>query len=286
MIRRLIMSLLCAGSLLFPACNNTGKKSNATTGSIKIVSLNGTLSEILVNLGLEKNIAGVDMTSTFPESLTKKPKVGHNRTISAEGVLALQPDLVVGIRKELSPKVQQQLKDAGVRTILFDQEYSVQGTKNLINAVTDSLDADRLKASAMIARLDDEVKQVPDPGQARPKVLFIYARGTGTMMVAGEDTPLEKIIWLAGAENAIKGFKEYKPLTAEALVSAAPDVILLFNSGLSSLGGTDGLLQVQGVAQTPAGRNKRIIEMDGQLLTGFGPRLGSAVAELAQKIKN
>jgi len=47
----------------------------------------------------------------------------------------------------------------------------------------------------------------------------------------------------------------------------------------------DGLLKVPGVASTNAGRNRRIVTMDGQLLTGFGPRLGKAAVELSQKAK-
>ena len=103
-------------------------------------------------------------------------------------------------------------------------------------------------------------------------------------MVAGQRTQLDEMIKLAGGENAVSGFEDFKPLTAESLVAANPDVILLFDSGLSSLGGIDGLLEVQGIGQTNAGKNRKVVEMDGQFLTGFGPRLGEAILELAKKI--
>src|SRR5690606_33860565 len=119
---------------------------------------------------------------------------------------------------------------------------------------------------------------------SNPKVLFIYARGTGTMMVAGKDTQVGKMIELAGGVNAVNDFADFKPLTAEALVAANPDVILLFDSGLSSLGGIDGLWEVQGNKQTNAGKNRKVIEMDGQFLTGFSQRLGKALEELGKKI--
>jgi iron complex transport system substrate-binding protein len=117
------------------------------------------------------------------------------------------------------------------------------------------------------------------------KVLFIYARGAGTMMVAGQETPLDKIITLAGAKNAANGFKDFKPLTTEALVAANPDVILLFDSGLESVGGVNGLLKVPGIPQTTAGKQQKIIAMDGQFLSGFGPRVLEAVKELSEKLK-
>jgi len=96
---------------------------------------------------------------------------------------------------------------------------------------------------------------------------------------------LDKMFLLTGNKNAVTGFTEFKPLTAESLLAANPDVLVLFSSGLESVDGPAGLLKIPGVANTNAGRNKKIISMDGQLLTGFGPRLGKAALELAQKIK-
>ena len=106
------------------------------------------------------------------------------------------------------------------------------------------------------------------------------------MLVAGAGTPAEKMITLAGAQNAAGGFSDFKPLTPEALVTANPDIILMFDDGLKSMGGVDGLLKVQGVLQTTAGKEKKVVVMDGALLTGFGPRVIGAVKELAGKLNS
>lgn len=273
--------------ILIGALAGLTKANNKPLPPSKIVSVNGTVSEILSAIGLEANIVGVDVTSTYPASLKNKPKVGHNRNLSAEGILALQPDVVTGLSTDIKPELADQLKSAGVKLVLFTQELTADGTKKLIRNVANTF-GNKPKAEALIRKLDTDLAGAfkVAKASAKPKVLFIYARGTGTMMVAGENTPLEKIINLAGGQNAIKGFTDFKPLTAEALVQANPDVILLFSSGMQSLGGPNGLLDVQGVNQTKAGKAKRFITMDGELLTGFGPRLGVAVAELAQKIKS
>lgn len=254
--------------------------------STKIVSLNGAVSEVLSGLGLEKNIVGTDITSNFPLSMKAKPKVGHNRNINAEGVLALQPTLVIGTKKEVSPALVSQFKSAGVKVLLVDQEYTVEGTKKMIQTLSANLHV-LGKGEVMIKKLNADLAKVkPVPSSAkRPKVLFIYARGTGTMMVGGTGTQVDKAVVLAGGRNAITEFADYKPLTAEALVQANPDIILLFDSGLQSLGGAAGLLKVQGVQETNAGKNKKIISMDGELLSSFGPRLGIAIQELAGKLK-
>lgn len=250
---------------------------------VRIVSLDGTVSEILCDLGLQSHLIGVDVTSTYPESLQKLPRVGHNRTISAEGVISLKPTLVLtSVNAGTKPEVIEQIKSAGITVITFQQEYSVAGTKKLIQDVANTCQVPS-RAKPILKKLDADLAQVKKAINS-PKVLFIYARGTGTMMVSGKGTQVDKMIELAGGVNATSSFDNYKPLTAEALVTANPDVILLFDSGLESLGGAQGLAKVQGIAQTNAGKNGRIVTMDGHLLTGFSPRLGKALQELTQKL--
>lgn len=249
----------------------------------RLVSLSGPVSEIVCALGRQGQLVGVDVTSTYPAALEKLPKVGHSRNISAEGVLALRPTLVVGTTESLKPEVAAQLRSAGVAVQLFQQEFSVAGTQQLIKDVAAAFGA-TAQVPAVLGQLTADLAKVRKPAGA-PKVLFIYARGAGTLMVAGQGTSAEKIIQLAGGQNAAAGFTDFKPLTAEALVAANPDVLLLFDSGLASLGGKAGLANIPGVAQTTAGRTGRVVEMDGELLTGFGPRLGLAAAELARKLQ-
>jgi iron complex transport system substrate-binding protein len=250
----------------------------------RIVSANGTLSEIVVGLGLESQLVGVDVTSTYPASLEKLPKIGHNRSIAAEGIISLNPDVIIySDQSMMSPAVVKQLTATGKKLVLFKHELSKEGAIRLIREVGTYFDA-RPQAEKMVKTLEADLARIKKP--ANPKrLLFIYARGTGTLMVSGTGTSLDKMFLLTGNVNAVQGFTEFKPLTAESLLAANPDVLVLFSSGLESLEGNEGLLKIPGVANTNAGRNKKIVTMDGQLLTGFGPRLGKAVQELSQKIK-
>ncbi|WP_026995476.1 heme/hemin ABC transporter substrate-binding protein [Flectobacillus major] len=254
----------------------------------RIVSISGSVTEILVELGLQNQIVGTDVTSNYPAAIEKLPKVGHNRGIGAETTLALQPTIVIGTRDEkgqsfLKPEVEEQFKSAGVKVQMFTQEYSIEGTKKLINDVANYF-GKKAQAARLIQKIDANLAKVKKPAVA-PKVLFIYARGLGAMSVAGNGTSVKSLIELAGGHNATNDFDNFKPLTPEGLIAANPDYILLFNSGLESIGGIDGLLKVPGVAQTNAGKKRKVIEMDGVLLTGFTPRVGSAVLELSEKLK-
>lgn len=270
--------------LAIASCNkkqdseNTQIQTEQNISSEKIVSLNGAITEVLAALGEENNLVGVDVTSTYPETIKGKvADLGHTRTISVESILALKPTKVYATSKDLKPEQIDQLKNAGITVEIINQEISVQGTKDLISQIAKSLN--KTDIQSIINTIDQDLKNVK-PLENQPKVLFIYARGAGNLMVAGTNTPMEKVIELAGGVNAVKDFEDFKPLTAEAVINANPDYILMFDSGLESIGGVDGILKLEGIANTNAGKNKKVIAMDGQLLSGFGPRVGKAAQEL------
>ncbi len=268
-------------TVAFASCKKEGQNTvetdkKDTLSTAKIVSLNGAITETLAQLGEENNIIGVDVTSNYPEGL-KAQNLGHVRSITAESILALQPTVVYASNKDMNPDLLEKLKASKVKLELIDQEFSAQGTANLITTVAKSLNKENYQP--IIDNINAKLATVKTL-EKKPKVLFIYARGAGNLMVAGKDTPLERIITIAGGENAANDFSDFKPLTPEALVSSNPDVILMFDSGLASIGGVDGLLKIEGISATNAGKNKKVIAMEGQYLSGFGPRLGDAAVDL------
>lgn len=284
-MKKIALSLVLLAGIAV-SCNSTSENSGEKSGK-KIVSLSGAVTETIAALGAENQLVGVDVTSTFPESVKAHAQdLGHIRSITLEPVVALQPDVVVAAAKDLNPELQGKLKEAGIEVKLVDQDYSVQGAKDLIQSVGELVgNAD---TRSLTDKIDTDLAQIQKFEKA-PKVLFIYARGAGTLMVAGDKTPFSEIVKLAGGQNAVSGFEDFRPLTPEALIQGNPDVILLFDSGLASLGGPDGLLTVPGVAQTTAGKNKAVIGLDGGLISNFGPRTGEAALALnkalAEKIK-
>ena len=277
---------------LFASCNNKDSKNEntnneakteTTVSNEKIVSLKGTITEVLDDLGEQNNLVGVDVTSTYPASVKEKAQdLGHVRSLSIEALLALKPTKVYATDKDLNPEQIAQLKNAGIQTEIIKQDYSVEGTKELVKTVATSLN--KQDFDAITSKIDNDLKALK-PLATKPKVLFIYARGAGNLMVAGTNTPMEKIIGIAGGQNAITEFEDFKPLTPEAVVKANPDYILMFDKGLESIGGIDGVIKLEGVASTNAGKNKKIIAMDGQLVSGFGPRVGQAASQLNQLLQ-
>lgn len=256
------------------------------TEAERILPLGGSVTEIVYALGQGERVVGVDVSSLHPESATEKPSVGYYRQLSAEGVLSLNPDLILALEGTGPPAVLDQLRSANVQVEEIPDEPTVEGTRQKIRQVAELVgQADA--GAELIAEMERELetaRALREQASSTPRVLFIYARGSGTMSVAGSGTSAESMIELAGAENALNGIDGFKPLTAEAVVNAEPDVLLLLDRGLDSVGGVDGLLEQPGVAMTPAGENRRVVAMDDLLLLGFGPRLGIAVRELTEKL--
>lgn len=255
----------------------------AITDVSRVVAAGGSVTEIVYALGAEASLVGCDASSLHPEAATKLPQVGYVRALSAEGVLSLRPSLVLTLPEAGPPAALAQLRASGTPLLTIPSEATIEGVKRKIQAVAQALDRPA-QGEELIRRLDADLAQTRDylAGRSeKPRVMFIYARGQGAANVAGRDTAAAEMIRLAGGVNAFD-FEGYKPLTAEAAVAAAPDVILLPSRGLESSGGVAGVLAMPGVRQTPAGRNQRIIAMDDLLLLGFGPRTGQGVLELAR----
>lgn len=256
------------------------------TEAERILPLGGSVTEIVYALDEGERVVGVDASSVYPEAATEKPDVGYYRQLSAEGVLSLDPDLILALEGTGPPAVLDQLRSADVRVETIADEPTVEGAKQKIRRIAELLgQADA--GNELIAEMERqlaEARALREEADTTPRVLFIYARGSGTMNVAGSGTSAEAMIELAGAENALADVDGFKPLTAEAVVEAAPDVILMLTRGLDSVGGVDGVLEQPGIELTPAGENRRIVAMDDLLLLGFGPRLGTAVRTLTEQL--
>lgn len=252
----------------------------------RIVTLSAALTETADALGFANSIVAVDVTSIYPAYINKLPKVSNTRSVSAEALIAFAPDLVLAPEGSVSKEIQYQLKSAGIRFVGIKQEYSVKGASGFIRQVAAALQVSpkgEVLAKQTELKINQALSAVKTKGKL-PKVLFIYARGTGTMMVAGKKSSLAAIINLAGGINAVNEFEDFKPYTTEALVKANPDVILLFNFGYSSLGGINSILRMPGVAQTTAGKNKKIVQLEPSLLVNFSVRLDQAITELNSKL--
>ncbi|MDD0838583.1 ABC transporter substrate-binding protein [Curvibacter sp. HBC61] len=261
----------------------------AQAAPARLVTLGGALTEVVYALSAQGQLVGSDTTSTYPDAALRTAKVGYLRQLSAEGLLSLRPEVVLGTSEAGPPAVLDQVRQAGVRVELVPvvhQWREVRAKVELVGQVTGRAAA----ASALWQRLEAEWAQLGRlvarrAGQPAPRALFVLAHA-GAPQVAGRSTAADAVLGYAGATNVMTGFEGYRPLNAEALAAAAPEVLVTTQQGLEAQGGIDRFWQRPEWAVTPAFARRRLVTLEASHLLGFGPRLPSAVLALHQGLVN
>lgn len=278
MMRRTGLSLAALVLLAFPALASEAKAPS------RIVSVGGAVTEIVYALGAEDRLVARDSTSTFPAEAMALPDAGYMRALSAEGVMAMKPDLILAIDGSGPPDQLDVLRSTGIRIETVPEGYdgkaittkietvgAVLGKEKEAKALAEKVTRDLDAAAAAANRLEAE----------RKRVLFILSLQDGRIQAAGRGTSAEAIIRLAGGTNAVGGVDGYKAITPEALASAKPDVILMMSRGAGHAASADQVFGDPALALTPAAQTKSLVVMDGLHLLGFGPRTADAVRELS-----
>lgn len=266
------------------------RAAQAQTRRPRLVTVSGAITEVVYLLGAQEQLVGTDTTSLFPFAAQKTPKVGYMRQLSAEGLLSLKPDAVIATTEAGPPVVIDQIRSAGVKVELVEADHSWAEVRRKV-AVVGRAAAREAQARELLARLDAEwasvLQGVGKLHGKKPRVLFILSH-SASPQVAGEQTGADALIRFFGGHNVMSGFKGYRPMTAEAMAMAAPDVILTSTQGIEALGGVDQLWARPELALTPAFKRRTspgaLIHMDALQLLGFGPRLPQTVRELHARV--
>ncbi len=252
-----------------------------------VVSIGGSVTEIIYALGQEHRILARDTTSTYPEAALELPDVGYIRSLSPEGVLSVGPQLIIAEDGAGPAEVVDVLRAASVDFVGIPDAYSMDGVLNKIRAVGAALNA-TAKAEEVIEKvqqnMDSVLAAIRDKNAPQKRVLFILSTQGGRIMASGTDTAADAIIELAGGVNALEGFTGYKPVTNEAITAAAPDVVLMMKRREGHDTPDQELWAMPALAETPAHKAGAVVRIDGLLLLGFGPRTPHAVWALHKSL--
>lgn len=282
-VMRLTRRGFCMAAAASALAAASGRARAAVPSTDRLVSIGGAVTEIVFALGAGEQVIAVDSTSYYPPEATQLPDVGYIRQLVAEPIIALDPSLVLLLEGAGPPTTIEQLRAAEVPLLVVPDDPSAGGIVEKIRVIAAAIgresEGDALAKSieAELTRLGEALSGAED----QPSVLFVLAASNGRLLAAGDDTAAAGIIKLAGGRNAVGNFNGYKPLSAEAAVSAAPDMLLFMDRTLDEIGGLDGIAARPELALTPAVQAGRVKAMDGLLLLGFGPRTPQAVRELA-----
>jgi iron complex transport system substrate-binding protein len=249
----------------------------------RVVVLANGVAEIIQSLNAQSIIVGRDISST-EDSLSNIPIVTSGHQVLPEKVIALKPDLVL-IDASTGPKAAiEKIKSAGITVLETPESWSLEELPIKIRAVGRAIGAQN-QAEELIRQLNQSLNAAAVKNS--PRVAFLYLRGTSSVyLIGGAGSGADSLLAAIGAIDvgAQTLDRPFNTLTAESLAALNPDVILVMSKGLESVGGIEGLLKLPGVAQTRAGKNSAVIDVDDSLLLSFGPRTPSLVDALAEAL--
>lgn len=257
---------------------------DVTLGKLdRILSIGSDVTEIIHELGEGRRVIATDTTSTFPPAVMVLPKVGYLRALSTEGVLSQSPDLILASAGSGPPEVIAALKQSGVPIALVDYNPTAEAIGRKIALIADIFDV-KEKGAALatsietrLAALNSALAQAP-----RPRTLFVLSLVGGRIMAAGSKSSAHEIITLAGGTNAVADFSGFKPASAEAIIAAEPEAVVMMEREGDI--GAEELFAQEPFSRIPAARTRKLIRMDGSYLLGFGPRTPSAARDLAKAL--
>lgn len=254
----------------------------AAADAKRIVAIGGTVTEIIYALGEGDRVVAVDTTSLYPPEASSKPNIGYVRQVSAEGVLSQKPDLIIAESGAGPVDAITILKQSGLAYVSIPSPPDAKAIPDKIRAVGQAIGRPE-KAEALAKSVEASLKAVEDRVASgtgpKKKVLFALSLANGRVMAAGSESSADAMIRLAGGENAVSSVSGYKPLTDEAVIAAAPDVVLVMSGGGQHLT-AEKAFALPALAATPAGRNNAFVTMDGLYLLGLGPRAADAARDL------
>lgn len=255
------------------------------TDASRIVTVSGDMTEIVFALGLGPNVVGADLSSVYPEEAKALNKVGVEFVLVAEAVLAQTPTVVIGDEDARPLEVIEQIRQAGIPVVIFPRFMGLGAPAEKIRAVAQVLGVGEVGEALALrvqAEIDDVVAQAAGVTE-RPRVVLVYQASADTTLMLGPNSVMDGLFEAVGAVDVspAAGTDAYVPLTAEALTAGDPEVIVTAERGLERyLGGMEGFLQLPGVAQTAAGRERRILVYEDLFLLGLGPRTGQLLSQL------
>ncbi|UFS58945.1 heme/hemin ABC transporter substrate-binding protein [Subtercola endophyticus] len=276
--------------------DNQGTSVTVTDASrILALDMSGTLAATVFALGLGGNVVGRDISTGFAEAADLPVVTQGGHTLSAEAILALSPTVIV-TDSSIGPwDVLLQMRGAGIPVVVLTPERSIDNAGSIVQGVADALGVSSAGATvtaeveARIAATETSIAALaPADRAARVRVMFLYVRGSaGVYYIFGAESGADALITSLGAIDVASeiGITDMRPMTAEAIVAAKPDVILMMTKGLESVGGIEGLLEkVPSIALTPAGEKRRIVDMSDYDVLSFGTRTPEVLDALARAL--
>jgi ABC-type Fe3+-hydroxamate transport system substrate-binding protein len=192
--------------------------------ALRIISLAPSLTEDLYAVGAGPQIVAVDSYSNRPAAARRLPRVGSMGNANGEAILALRPDLVVGI--DFQARLLSDISRAGVRVEVVPLDDLAQDLAAIDRLGI--LSGHAAAARALHARIAGDLATVARRAARRPVRSAFVAIGTAPIYTAGPGSYIDDVLRLANLRNIVAKSATPWPLySEESLVVAQPDVVVV-----------------------------------------------------------
>lgn len=250
----------------------------------RVIALGGTVTEIVYALGQQDRLVARDSTSSFPPEVMDLPDVGYVRQLSPEGVLSVGPDLILAESGAGPVETVDVLQDADLSYVVVPDGFTPQAVYDKITVIGAALEVPEA-ADRLVAEVEADFAEALSVDIDTPRrVLFILSTSGGRIMASGTGTSADGMIALAGGINVMSDFEGWKQVSDEAIITAAPEVIVMMDRGGDHGAADDELVAMPAIAPTPVAQTRSIVRMNGLFLLGFGPRTPQAIIDLRAAI--
>ncbi len=283
LIKYFILSLL--SNFIF-CQNNSNDLCLIATDDSRVVIAGGSITEIFYLLEIQDQIVAVDITSNFPEGAKIFPSIGYVRMLSAEGLLSMNPSIILG-ENDMGPQnVIEQVNQTGVELQIIPEEKSLEGIIDKIRCVAGIMDVSFYAEELINEKYRDVVLQIEENkrivSEKKISAMVIYSMQGTSPIVSGSGESGDAFLKLTGARNAFASFEGWKPASSESIIANNPDYIIVTNRLLKRFSNLEELRNHPSLSQTKAAKNNQIIAKDGMALMGFGPRTISCALEVSK----
>lgn len=200
----------------------------------RVVSASNPLTQIVTALDAESTLVGIDKTSHTSPSLNKVPDIGYRLSLSSEGILALNPDLVLLAFDSGPQTVLEQIKQSGVEMIQFPEWVDVEDIHNAITTIAAKVGSEE-KGEALKEKVANDAKKLKEMSMQQPDLsgFFILQEAQlGSPQISGGKTSADKLLGLLNIRNLFgDDFNNYRAVSLENQLQKRPDIVLIGHRG-------------------------------------------------------
>jgi iron complex transport system substrate-binding protein len=251
-------------------------------GVARIVSLAPSVTETVFALDRGDRLVGISTFCDYPPDKVRDiPRAGSYLTPNVERIVALTPDVVIGVPTPGNQPAVEQLRELGL-TVVIVGEHTLDDTWQAIRTIG-RWAGNEAGAEALVARIQGEIAAVRADAARLPRRKLLFVVGHDPLVAAGTGLFLSELIDAAGGINvAAQAAGAWPRLSLEAVVAAAPEVII--DSAMGSEANAALAVYWQPYASVPAVRDGRVLAQRSDALLRPGPRIGVAARQLFELI--